>query len=561
MADGLRKHSPLRFDHQKAENWRVFSMEFDIYMEAMYADKSDRAKAMILLNLAGGEAIELERSFVYSDEIKVDGVVTQAKESRYDPKCLLEKFRNICEPKRNTIMERHTFNSRFQQPEEDIQKFIADLRTLASTCEFGALKDEFVRDRIVCGITSDSARFLLLKESKLTLDKAIDICMLNERSKAHNDKFKSKTSEAHEVKSQKWKKKKKHVPKKQEKCDQCGYEHRGEHCPAKGQQCLKCKGWNHFKSCCRSGRQGKPHKKVYEIAQSSESSSEYSEGDGFVMDTIEVDAVKSEIYATLTVNDNKIEGKIDTGAKCNVMSTETFNRVKKGEQLDSTNKIKLIAFGGSTFTTEGTAVLSCVTSKHGEPYKLIFHVLSKKVHTLIGLKDAMNMKLVSINEQEVHEVGSQSSLLVEYSDVFDDEVGKLPIVYKMKIKPDIKPVVMPPRPLPIAVKERVKHELDDMENKKIIAKVDKPTEWVSALVASKKKDKDEIHICIDPQNLNRAIERPHHPMKTIEQVVAEIPGAAHFTALDAKTGFWQICLDEKSYHTTFQIPFGRYQFQ
>ena len=37
---------------------------------------------------------------------------------------------------------------------------------------------------------------------------------------------------------------------------------------------------------------------------------------------------------------------------------------------------------------------------------------------------------------------------------------------------------MLPRPIPIAVKHRVKKELDDMEQK-IICKVDKPTEWVS----------------------------------------------------------------------------------
>ena len=44
------------------------------------------------------------------------------------------------------------------------------------------MKDEFIRDKIVCGITSDRVRKQLLKERALTLDKAIQICQLNELS-------------------------------------------------------------------------------------------------------------------------------------------------------------------------------------------------------------------------------------------------------------------------------------------------------------------------------------------------------------------------------------------
>ena len=62
MADiGLRKPDALRFDGNMAENWRIFEMEYEIYIEAMFSEKSARAKAMMLLNLAGREAIERER--------------------------------------------------------------------------------------------------------------------------------------------------------------------------------------------------------------------------------------------------------------------------------------------------------------------------------------------------------------------------------------------------------------------------------------------------------------------------------------------------------------------
>ena len=50
-------------------------------------------------------------------------------------------------------------------------------------------------------------------------------------------------------------------------------------------------------------------------------------------------------------------------------------------------------------------------------------------------------------------------------------------------------------------------------------------------------------------------------MKTIEEIVAEIPGAKVFSTLDAKSRFWQIKLSEESSKLcTFNSPFGRYRF-
>ena len=73
-------------------------------------------------------------------------------------------------------MERHKFNTRNQRDGESIQSYVSSLRILPDSCEYGMMKDEFIRDKIVCGITSDRVRKQLLKERALTLDKAIQIC-------------------------------------------------------------------------------------------------------------------------------------------------------------------------------------------------------------------------------------------------------------------------------------------------------------------------------------------------------------------------------------------------
>ena len=101
-----------------------------------------------------------------------------------------------------------------------------------------------------------------------------------------------------------------------------------------------------------------------------------------------------------------------------------------------------------------------------------------------------------------------------------------------------------------------------MVKKDVNAVVTEPTEWVSQMVAATKKDKDEVRTYIDPRDLNDAILRPHHPKRTIEEVVAKMPEAKYFAVIDAKTGFWQIPLDENSsMYTAFNTPFRRYRFK
>ena len=57
------------------------------------------------------------------------------------------------------------------------------LRNLLSTCNYGPLCDELVRDRIVCGVCDEDVRKKLLEESELTLDKCLDCCKAAEASK------------------------------------------------------------------------------------------------------------------------------------------------------------------------------------------------------------------------------------------------------------------------------------------------------------------------------------------------------------------------------------------
>lgn len=69
-------------------------------------------------------------------------------------------------------------------------------------------------------------------------------------------------------------------------------------------------------------------------------------------------------------------------------------------------------------------------------------------------------------------------------------------------------------------------------------------------------------ICLDPQNLNKALKREYYQLPTFEKITRDIAGCGFFTILDANKGFWQSELEEESADlTTFATPFGRFKFK
>lgn len=590
MAEGFRRPEPLLFNGNIAEKWRIFEQEYDIFIAAAHSDKDARTRAFILLNLAGSEAIERERAFVYAPAVYAgEGenrrLVTRA-ESREDPECLKRKFRELCNPQTNITMERHKFNTRNQRPDETIESYVSDLKNKAASCRFGQLKEELIRDRLVCGITSDSMRKQLLRDSDLTLSKAIEMCQIYEQTDQHTKALSTPKQTAAKVDSLNHKIRKRQPQKFKTKsgtersatqseaqsitnCKNCGGSHEAKRdkCPAYGQQCHKCKKRNHFQKCCRSSQtSGFKKRSVNHVAIETPSSDE----EMFFVNGINIDTVDSrflhrnDIFTTVHINGKPIELKVDTGAKCNVMPADLFAQLGRNGKLHPSQGTKLVAYGGGEIQTAGLATLSCHSA--GEEYPLQFYVVKRDVQPLLGLPDCLRLGLITLNK-EVHQVAINEKkefskqIFSEYSDLFEDKLGNLPVTYSMKIDPEVQPVVKPARKIPIPMQDKVKAELARMVNLGVITPVTEPTEWVSSMVATHKKNSDDIRLCIDPRDLNKALKRPHHPMRTIEEVAAQMPNSTVFSVLDAKCSFWQITLDHKSSMlTTFSSPFGRFRF-
>ena len=90
--------------------------------------------------------------------------------------------------------------------------------------------------------------------------------------------------------------------------------------------------------------------------------------------------------------------------------------------------------------------------------------------------------------------------------------------------------------------------------------MEEPTDWVSSLTYSWKAN-GKLRVCLDPQDVNKAIKRDHYKTPTVEEITHLLAGSKKFTKVDGTSSYLCIVLDyESSLLTTFNTPWGRYRF-
>lgn len=152
-------------------------------------------------------------------------------------------------------------------------------------------------------------------------------------------------------------------------------------------------------------------------------------------------------------------------------------------------------------------------------------VPGKELHCILGKRAIKGMELITVHSdmfltktQVQSDVISQIDIKEEvsekYANVFKD-LGKLDDKLHSEVTNSVRPVKLPPRKIPLALKPKVKEELCRLEKLGVIKPVKTLTDWVSALVVAPKRNGD-IRLFIDPKPLNEALMRNHYPTPTIE---------------------------------------------
>ncbi|KAJ8023030.1 hypothetical protein HOLleu_38095 [Holothuria leucospilota] len=185
----------------------------------------------VFLHCIGPVGVKIYNSLTFADD-----------EDENDIKIIMTKLDTYFIGESNETYERYVFNKRDQQAGETVDAYVANLRTLAKTCNFGDLEESLIKDRLVLGINDPGTRKRLLQTRNLTLQDAVDICKTDE---ATRNQLKSiDTESVNKVQQKKGigqQRDKKSVP-MIHNCKFCGRSHpkRKEDCPAWGKTCKNC---------------------------------------------------------------------------------------------------------------------------------------------------------------------------------------------------------------------------------------------------------------------------------------------------------------------------------
>ena len=160
------KHSDV------AGEWARFRETWEMYETATeLKDKTDEVRIATLKVALGAETLSVLKH--------LDLTTAQRKSVKHT----LDGLEKYFKPQRNVVYERYVFYKRDQMQDETVDQYIMVLKELTSSCAFGTLTDEFVRDRLVLGCLDNTVRYRMFRETDLTLIKARDMCRSAEVSK------------------------------------------------------------------------------------------------------------------------------------------------------------------------------------------------------------------------------------------------------------------------------------------------------------------------------------------------------------------------------------------
>ena len=550
-----------------SSNWKRFKSQWMNYERATdLVEEATEKRTAILLSCIGSDAYDVFQSMVFTHA-----------DHRSDIDRVIQAFDEYCIGETNVTYERYLLNKRCQEPSESFDSYMTELRRLVKSCDYGALEESILKDKVVIGIRDDSSRRKLLQMRNLTLAAAIDVCRASETATRHLKEFAHSDSEevrkvAVSTKKDKYKNRNRSQERRYgskrvsrstdstvRKCRYCAREHefKKELCPAYGKSCKLCNKKNHFAVVCKEKLGGSPRVNLVD-----------SEGESvFTVHATTGQQIKRKLFASLTVGRSDVKCQLDCGATVNILP-ESIAREALGHSLKiRPAEATLLMYDRSELKTVGMTTITVINPRTKEKFVLDFYVTKSHQIPILGAEACQLMNYLTVNAENVlglDYINKSTSLdmkaiLVKYGDLFEG-YGKLPGLLHLVTDPTVPPVRMPLRKLPFPIKERVRHTLDSMVSNGIIVQETEPSEWISALLAVAKNNGD-IRICIDPKPLNKALLRNHYMMPTIEDVLPQLKNAKIFSTCDARHGFWHVCLDDESSKlTVFETPFGRFRW-
>jgi hypothetical protein len=467
-----------------AETWRKWRNQFKVYFDACELSKKEGAtQCAIFLHAAGPEAMEVAETFQWAEG-----------EDPKDVRQLMAKFETHCEPQKNIVFERYQFWSRGQHDGESVDTWITELRKMAKRCEFTE-EESMLRDKMVFGVRDVAMKERLLREPKLTLARALELCRAAEASReqvrtmtasgtavssdTHVDVLRKYPRGGNKRQPDRFKQHsdcfKQQSTERINSCRFCGRNHDRGKCPAYGKRCRTCGGRNHFDSVCESrqsssGKAGKHANFDSKFKKRSQHSKQVNQIDEYDSDAeqLDVNLVRNGLFIgtlgnshtdkwqdLLIVNGVKCVFKLDTGADANVLPQSIVAKTGCLDDIRPTSQ-PLRAFGGAKIMPLGTIQLQTVCPRTQISMMITFYVTETADVPILGKVGCEQFKLVQrIFSVDTPTIPSVEHLINDYADIFTG-LGKFEEPYRITVDPAVKPVIQPCRKVPFSKQSQLK---------------------------------------------------------------------------------------------------------
>lgn len=509
---------------------------------------------------------------------------------------ILEQY---LQPKPSILAERFKFRHRKQESNETISEYVAVLKKISKSCEFGNWLEDSLRDQLVCGISSETIRQRLFTEDKIDFGKAYALARSMEAAEkdAAVVEGRANTSSGDNVACQAvsavgagrrrggasaggrawnstargrgaWRGQQ--VAGQQQlrsadadgtqPCRHCGAQHDASRCRFSRYVCKVCNKQGHLRRVC-------PYLSDHHHVDAAESSNMSKEDSDEVMscrirNVNQLSISKcSPIIITLNIDGKDVKMECDTGSAVSCISYKLYLTLFKNLELKHCS-LRLRYYTGEVVRPIGS--IKPLVCYNGLKKILDLYVIEDAQTSLLGRQWLMELNVQLPKFTNVNKVSSNVFNITDFSsrycEVFADGLGRFTGgKVSIHIREGARPVFMRARPLPYALRAPVERALDQMVRDGILTPVDR-SDWATPIVPVVKKD-GNIRICADYKlTLNKSIEVDRYPLPKVEDLLARLHGGEKFSKIDLSQAYAQFELDETRKCTVINTHKGLFMY-